>query len=158
MGAVVNLAGNWILRGYPSGQAFGLIRIDGPPRQPRATLLSITMPDFNRLAESKVDHLRVRREDRRASRSSSSMPDRPINSRTIEVIAYLPDDQPGYEGPRGSMEYAGQAESPVELERTDRTGLDPEGGQAPRRGSMTSTVSTGPGTPRSPGRCSRRSW
>jgi hypothetical protein len=33
------------VRGYPSGQAFGLVKIEGPRQQARATLLSITMPN-----------------------------------------------------------------------------------------------------------------
>jgi thioredoxin-related protein len=126
---VVNLAGNWILRGYPSGEALGLIRFDGPPRQPRATLLSITMHDFNRFAESKVDRVRI---DEKTLRFRFHLhANRPINSRTLEVIAYLPDDQPDTKALWGSMEYAGQAQYPVKLERTDRTDLDRKEGQAP---------------------------
>ena len=57
-----DLEGNWIVRGYPSGEAIGLIKIEGPSQRAHANLLSIGGiggRDIHNLAESKVDHLRI---------------------------------------------------------------------------------------------------
>jgi RNA polymerase sigma factor (sigma-70 family) len=59
---IADLQGNWIVTGYPSGDAIGLIKIDGPSPRAHANLLSIGGiggKDIQNLAESKVDHLRI---------------------------------------------------------------------------------------------------
>jgi hypothetical protein len=52
----------------------------------------------------------------------------------MEVIAYLPEDRAKPEALWGSMEFGGQGQDPVKLERTDRTELDRQEGRAPAPG------------------------
>ncbi len=128
----INLEGNWIVRGYPSGQAFGLIKIEGPRQQPRATLLSVTQPEFTHLAESKIDRLRI---DEEAVRFVLVLgPANPNQSRTMEVVAYLRGERAGPDALWGSVEWDGQGQFPAKLERTDRTEIDRKEGQEPAAG------------------------
>ena len=130
-GRTVDLDGNWIVRGYPSGQAFGLIKIEGSPPQAHATLLSVTTPDH--VAESKVDRLRIDGKTLRFTLQLQSS--RPVHSQTAEVIAYLPADQPTPKALWGSMEWDGQGQYPAKLERTDRKEIDRQEGMVPAPGS-----------------------
>ncbi len=128
----VDLEGNWIVRGYPSGQAFGLIKIEGPLQRAHAALLSVTMPDFYRFAESRIDGLRI---DETTVRFTLRLQaSRPVDSRTAEVIAYLPADQASPEALWGSMEFGRQGQYPAKLERTDRNEIDRQEGMAPGPG------------------------
>jgi RNA polymerase sigma factor (sigma-70 family) len=128
----VDLEGNWIVRGYPSGQAFGLIKIEGLLQRAHAALLSVTMPDFYRFAESRVEGLRI---DETTVRFTLRLQaSRPVDSRTAEVIAYLPADQASPEALWGSMEFGRQGQYPAKLERTDRNEIDRQEGMAPGPG------------------------
>jgi RNA polymerase sigma factor (sigma-70 family) len=128
----VDLDGNWIVRGYPSGQAFGLIKIEGPRQQAHATLLSITMPEFYRFAESRVDGLRI--DDSTIRFTLRLQAGRPVDSRTAEVVAYLPANQSSPKALWGSMGFGGQGHYPAKLERTDRNEIDRQEGRAPAPG------------------------
>ena len=127
----VDLEGNWIVRGYPSGQAIALIKIDGPRLQPHATLLSVTTPDFYRLAESKVRGLRI--DDQTVRFTLRLQARRPVDRQTAEVIAYLPADQASPKALWGSMQ-VGEGQYPAKLERTDRKEIDRQDGVAPAPG------------------------
>ena len=153
-GRSIDLEGNWILRGYPSGQAFGLIKIEGQGRQPHTRLLSVTTPEFYRFAESRVDRLRI--DDETVCFTLHLQAGRPIDSRTMEVIVYLSGGRPVDKALWGSMEFGGQSQYPVKLERTDRTELDRQEGQAPRPGSMTCSDPIRPRTPPDGSSSSRR--
>ena len=54
--SAVDIAGNWMLRG---GERLAVIRIEGPPGQRRARLLSVGNPDAFDLARSMLDHVRI---------------------------------------------------------------------------------------------------
>ena len=85
----INLDGNWIVRGYPSGQACGLIKLEGLRRRMHAMLLSIPSPD--RFAGSKVEHLRI---DEKTVRFTLQLQaGRPVDGRTFGIVAYLPKDE-----------------------------------------------------------------
>jgi RNA polymerase sigma factor (sigma-70 family) len=126
-GRSIDLQGNWIIRG--SGEAIGLIRIEGPGRQPHATLLSIAWTNAYRLADSKVDHLRI--DDRTVRFTLHLQAALSINSRTMEFIVYFSDDQPRPNALRGSLEYGRWGPYPANLERTDRSEIDRPQGRAP---------------------------
>jgi RNA polymerase sigma factor (sigma-70 family) len=126
-GRAIDLQGNWIVR--DSGAAIGLIRIEGPGRQPHAKLLSIAWSNNYRLAESKVDHLRI--DDRTMRFTLHIQAARSIDSRTMEFIVYLSDDQARPNTLRGSMEYGRWGPYPANLERTDRSEIDRREGRAP---------------------------
>ncbi len=114
----VDLEGNWIVRGYPSGQAFALIRFEGPEQRPRATLLSVTRPD--RLAGSKVDRLRV--DDKTVRFRIQFQAEQPL-----DVIAYRVGYRASREALLGSMDGFGRGfVFPAKLERTERMELDPK--------------------------------
>jgi thioredoxin-related protein len=128
----VDLEGNWIVRGYPSGQALGLIKIEGPPQQPHATLLAVALPRLYRFAESKVDGFRTDEQTVRFTLRLHTA--RPVDTRTVPVVAYIPADQARPIALLGSME-VGQGVYPAKLERTDRKELDLQDGTAPGPGS-----------------------
>jgi len=128
-----NLQGNWIVRGYPAGEAIGLIKIEGPSPRAHANLLSITRPDWYHLAESKVDHLRI---DEKTVRFTLQLKaGRPVDGRSFDVIVYLPKDDAHPQAAWGSMGITyGQrifAVFPAKIERTKRNSLDPKEGQEP---------------------------
>ena len=132
----VDLDGNWIIRGYPSAEAVGLIKIEGSPRQAHATLLSIMMPDRYRFAESRVEPFRIDAETVRFTLELTAS--RAIDSRTIGIVAYLPKDEVRPRAVWGSMEvtYGRQISYvfPAKLERTGRNEIDPKEGSAPEPG------------------------
>jgi hypothetical protein len=80
----VDLDGNWIIRGYPSAEAVGLIKIEGSPRQAHATLLSIMMPDRYRFAESRVEPFGIDAETVRFTLEFTAS--RAIDSRTFGIV------------------------------------------------------------------------
>ena len=130
----INLEGNWMVRGYPSGQACGLIKLEGPRQRMHATLLSIPSPD--RFAGSKVDHLRINEETVRFTFQLQA--GRPVDGRTFGIVAYLPKDEVHPQELWGSMDITyGQSISgvcPAKLERTDRNEIDYKEGQTPGPG------------------------
>jgi RNA polymerase sigma factor (sigma-70 family) len=118
----VDLEGNWIVRCYPPGQAFGLIKIEGSAQRAHATLLSIMMHDFYRHAQSKVDGLRI---DEKTVRFTLQLQgSRPTQTGTFNVIAYLPMEEANPKALWGSMEVQKGLVYPAKMERTDRTELD----------------------------------
>jgi RNA polymerase sigma factor (sigma-70 family) len=128
-----DLEGNWIVRGYPSGEAIGLFKIEGPPRRAHANLLSITRPDWYHFAESKVDQLRI---DEKTVRFKLQLKaGRPVDGRSFDVIVYLPKDDARPHAAWGSMGITyGQrifAAFPAKIERTQGNSLEPKEGQAP---------------------------
>jgi len=128
-----DLQGNWFVRGYPSGEAIGLIKIEGPSRRAHANLLSIVKPDLYHFAESKVDHLRI---DEKSVRFTLQLnAGRPVDGRSFDVIVYLPKDNAHPQVAWGSMGITyGQrifAVYPAKIERTDRNSLDPKERKAP---------------------------
>ena len=127
-----DLQGNWIVRGYPSGGAIGLIKIEGPSQRARANLLSILRPDFYRFAESRVERLSI--DEKSVRFTLQFQAGRPVDGRSFDVIAYLPKDDAVPQVAWGSMGIMyGQrsfAVFPAKIERTDRNSLDPNEGQA----------------------------
>jgi thioredoxin-related protein len=122
----VDLEGNWIVRGYPSGQAFALIRFEGPEPQLRATVLSVARPDG--LAGSKVERLRA--DDKTVRFRIRNQAERPM-----DVIAYRLGHRASREALWGSMDGFGRGSVfPAKLERTDKKELDRAEGRAPGPG------------------------
>ncbi len=122
----IDLEGNWIVRGYPSGQAFALIKFEGPEQRPRATLLSVARPDH--LAGSKVERLRV--DDKTVRFRIQVQAEQPM-----DVIAYRAEYRASREALWGSMDGFGRGlVFPAKLERTDRKELDRTEGRSPGPG------------------------
>ena len=125
----VDLQGNWIVRGYPSGQAFGLIAIEGQQPRLATTLLSVTRPELYHFRESTIEKLRVDEEAVGFTLRLKAI--RPVDSRAMDVIAYLPKDEASPKALWGSMEFDTQGQYPVKLERTDLKELNPRETVAP---------------------------
>jgi RNA polymerase sigma factor (sigma-70 family) len=120
---IVDLQGNWIVRGYPSGQALGLVKIDLRDRQPRASLLSVGSANFFSKEESAVEDPRIDEES--VHFTLRLKPKAEPSARTFVVDAHV---MPGDDGSKvlfGSMEVS-RLRFPAELERTDQTVLDPK--------------------------------
>ncbi len=152
-----DLEGNWIVRGYPSGQAIGLIKIEGPAPRAHANLLSMVRPDFYHFAESRVERLSI--DEKSVRFTLQFQAGRPVDGRSFDVVAYFPKDDAHPQVAWGSMGIMyGQrsfAVYPAKIERTDRNSLDPQEGQAPGRAMMTCGGSTRPRTVRSKRKSSR---
>lgn len=114
--------GNWIVRGYPAGQAIAVTKIDGKDHHPEASLLSIGYPGFI-LGKSRIEDLRV--DDRSVRFRLRIENDRPADGRTFHIVAYRPEGQRNPGVLLGSMELWG-SRWPVRLERTDLKELGPK--------------------------------
>ncbi|APW59121.1 sigma-70 family RNA polymerase sigma factor [Paludisphaera borealis] len=120
----VDLQGNWIVRGYPSGQAMSLIKIEGRRASARATLLAILMPEHYHFAESTIENFQI--DDKAVRFTLKIAATRPIDARVLNVVAYLPKDQAEPKVLRGSIDFSQQGQFPAILDRTDLKELDPK--------------------------------
>ena len=130
--SAVDIGGNWILRG---GERLAVIRIEGPPGQRRARLLSVGNPDAFDLARSKLDHVRI---DETTVRFTLQLfrVGSPPDIFPIEIVAHRFGDEPRPTTLRGGwIRERGRARrldlvTPVTLERTHRAELDPKEAEA----------------------------
>ncbi len=125
--SAVDIGGNWIVRG---GEPFAVIRIEGPPGQRRARLLSVGNPNAFDLARSKLDHVRIDETTVRFTLQLFRVGAQDIFP--IEVVAHRFGDearpttlQGGWIRERGRARRLDLV-TPVTLERTDRAELDPK--------------------------------
>jgi hypothetical protein len=127
--SAVDIGGNWIVRG---GERLAVIRIEGPPGQRRARLLSaVGNRDASDLARSRLDHVRIDETTvcftLQLFRGGS-----PPDIFPIEIVAHRFGDEARPTTLRGGwIRDRGRARrldlvTPVTLERTDRTELDPK--------------------------------
>ncbi len=126
--SAVDFAGNWIVR--TGDDPLAVVRIEGPPGQQRVRLLSLGYPNAFDRARSKLDHGRI---DERTVRFTLQLfRVQPNIIRPIEIVAHRIGDEGRPTTLRGAwIEERGRAGtrglvSPVTLERTDRTELDPK--------------------------------
>ena len=126
--SAVDIGGNWILWG---GERLAVIRIEGPPGQRRARLLSVGNPDACDLARSRLDHVRI---DETTVRFTLQLfrVGSPPDIFPIEIVAHRFGDEArpttlrgGWICDRGRYRRLDLV-TPVTLERTDRTELDPK--------------------------------
>ena len=90
------------------------------------------MPEFHRLADSKVDRLRI---DENTIRFTLNLQaGRPADSRTVEVVGYFPEDQASPKALWGSIGFGRQGQYPAKVERTERNEIDRQEGMAPGPG------------------------
>jgi RNA polymerase sigma factor (sigma-70 family) len=118
-----SVRGNWIVRGYPSGQALALVSIDRQERRPWASLLSVGAADSVRLKESKLEDLHIADGAVHFTLRLKSRTE--YTARIFTVDAPIPQGQARPKTLLGSMEENG-LRFPAELERTDRNELDPK--------------------------------
>ena len=98
-----------------------------------ATLLSVTRPEFYHLAESKVERLRI--DDKTVRFRLELKAGRPVDGRTVDVVAYLPRrSRARPSGARWRWFGPGSSYSPPSSSGTDRNELDPKEGRAPGPG------------------------
>jgi hypothetical protein len=126
--SAVDIGGNWIVRG---GERFAVIRIEGPPGQRRARLLSVRNPVAVDLARSRLDHVRI---DETTVRFTLQLfrVGSPPDIFPIEIVAHRFGDEArpttlrgGWIRDRGRDRRLDLV-TPVRLERTDRAELDPK--------------------------------
>ncbi len=120
---VVDLRGNWIVRGYPSGQALGVVKIDLRDGQPSASLLSIGVADFFSKEESVVEDPRI--DEGSVHFTLRLKPKAERSPRIFVVDAHVTPGDGGSKVLFGSMEVSG-LRFPAELERTGQSVLDPK--------------------------------
>ncbi len=134
--SAVDIGGNWILRG---GERLAVIRIEGPPGQRRARLLSVGNPDHFDLARSKLDHVRIDETTVRFTLQLFRVLS-PPGIFPIEIVAHRFGDEARPTTLRGGwIRERGRARrldlvTPVTLERTDRAELDPKEADPPTPG------------------------
>jgi hypothetical protein len=129
--SAAGIGGNWILRTW---DRLAVIRIEGPPGQRRARLLSLAPGPFD-LARSKLDHVRIDETTVRfALQLFRTLP--PPDILPIEIVAHRFSDEARPTTLRGGwIRERGRARrldlvTPVTLERTDRAELDPKEAEA----------------------------
>ncbi len=126
--SAVDIGGNWIVRG---GERLAVIRIEGPPGQRRARLLSVGNPDRIDFARSKLDHVRIDETTVRFTLQLFRVLS-PPDIFPIEIVAHRFGDEArpttlrgGWIRDRGRDRRLDLV-TPVTLERTDRAELDPK--------------------------------
>ncbi len=143
--SAVDIAGNWMLRG---GERLAVIRIEGPPGQRRARLLSVGNPDAFDLARSMLDHVRI---DETTVRFTLQLfrVGSPPDIFPIEIVAHRFGDEARPTMLRGGwIRDRGRARrldlvTPVTLERTDRENSTPKRLKPPRRAGRNTGGSSG---------------
>jgi hypothetical protein len=132
--SAVGIGGNWILR---IGEPLAVIRIEGPPGQRRARLLSLGgAPGAFDLARSRLDHVRIDESTVHFTLQLFRVGP-PSDILPFEIVAHRFGDEArpttlrgAYIHERGDIVGGKGLVMPTTLERTDREDLDPKAADA----------------------------
>jgi hypothetical protein len=132
--SAVGIGGNWIVR---IGEPLGVIRIEGPPGQRRARLLSLGgAPGTFDVARSRLDRVRIDESTVRFTLQLFRVGP-PSDILPFEIVAHRFGDEArpstlrgAYIHERGSFAGGKGLVTPTTLERTDRAELDPKAADA----------------------------